>query len=531
MASIITSKFRSDSVRFFLNDLENNDYFIFGSASDRTTAVNSLASRTDFLERTIFGKKANSEENFFYMIKNYPWQSGTVYEQYDDTADLEDKRYYAVVYPENNDTGDFRIYKCLSNNYGSQSLFPPSLNENSGDGYELVLMYIITETDFDKYNTFGYIPITANTLIANTSFDTSVIEKIIVENNEENNGYEIIEGSVDAVNSTTVANTSFFDTIVLLAGNNYSFNEITNYYVNRQFYAFNTQTRLSSFYTIETYTYDTTTGNGIITLSGNPELDGVIVPGDGITTFQFLPRIEIAGDGTGALATSVVEDGTITSIVVRDNGLGYTNAVARVIDPVTFDPTNENRLDVRAILRPVLSPRGGHVSNLVDELSCKHCMIYTEITELDNATIPITNKFSKIGLVKNPEFTSNTVIFDNRIEIEVANTASLIIDEQITQVDLNNNIVFSARLHEISANTNTIYLSEYHGPYQNTANTSFSIDSSLPLRDSRGNLLEINTITYPLYEPKTGDVYYINDFSPIERNASSRELFKIIIEF
>ena len=158
-------------------------------------------------------------------------------------------------------------------------------------------------------------------------------------------------------------------------------------------------------------------------------------------------------------------------------------------------------------------------------------MIYTEITELDNATIPITNKFSKIGLVKNPEFTSNTVIFDNRIEIEVANTASLIIDEQITQVDLNNNIVFSARLHEISANTNTIYLSEYHGPYQNTANTSFSIDSSLPLRDSRGNLLEINTITYPLYEPKTGDVYYINDFSPIERNASSRELFKIIIEF
>ena len=531
MANIITSKFRSDSIRFFLNDLETNDYYVFGSSTDRSTAVNSLDSTTDFLEKTVFGKKVDPETNFFYMIKNYPWQSGLVYDQYDDAIDLSDKRYYSVVYSENNDTGDFRVYKCLFNNYGAPSRFPPSTNEGTGDGYIWRLMYIISETDFDKYNTLGYIPITANTLIANTSFDTSVVEEIIVENNLENNGYEKFEGSVFQVNTTTVLGTNFFDTIVIKAGNGYSFSEISDYYANRLFYAYNTQSGLSSYYTISSYTFDTVTGNGIIRLSGSPATDGIILPGDGITTFEILPQIEIAGDGTGAFAKANIVNGKITSVSIVDTGSGYTNVSAQVLDPFGFAPTDENRLDVRAILRPILSPRGGHVSNLVDELSCKHCMVYAEITELDNTTIPTVNAFSKIGLVKNPIFTSNTDIFDNRIEVGIADTSSLTVNEQITQVDTDNQIVFSSKLHEISANTNTIYLSDYNGPYQNTANTNFSIDPDLFLTDSQGNLIEINTITYPLYEPKTGDVYYMNDFFPIERNSSSRELFKIIIEF
>ena len=173
MANIITRKFRSDSVNFFFDDLENNNYFFFGSSADRTTAVNSLVSTNDFLERTIFGKEITAEENFFYVIKNYPWQINEVYDQYDDAIDLSDKKYYAVVYPQNNDTGDYRIYKCLFNNYGAASLFPPTENENNGDGYIWKLMYILSESEFDKYNTLGYIPVTANTLIANTSFATS----------------------------------------------------------------------------------------------------------------------------------------------------------------------------------------------------------------------------------------------------------------------------------------------------------------------------------------------------------------------
>jgi len=189
MANIITSKFRSDSVRFFLNDLQNNDYYLHVSSAVRTTAVNSLFSQTDFLEKTIFGKKIDSEENFFYMIKNYPWQSGLVFDQYDDREDLADKRYYAVVYPQDEDIDNYKVYKCLFNNYGSPSQFSPNYNVaqtdqiySMGDGYIWKFMYEIGVSDFDKYNTIGYIPITSDTLVANADFTSSTVEEIVVTN-------------------------------------------------------------------------------------------------------------------------------------------------------------------------------------------------------------------------------------------------------------------------------------------------------------------------------------------------------------
>lgn len=527
MANIITSKFRSDSVRFFLNDLENNDYFLFVSTADRATAVNSLFSTNDFLERTIFGKEINAEEDFFYIIKNYPWQSGLVYDQYDDIADLSDKKYYTVVYPEDNEEGEFRVYKCIFNNYGSVSLFPPNTNGNSGDNYVWQLMYTISELDFDKYNTLGYIPITADTLIANTSFETSPIDKIVVENNTENNGYEKIEASVDLGSVTTAFGN--YDTIIIEAKEGYTLSQFPNYYTGKTLYAKNSSLNESNTYIIDTYSYNIQKNQGILTLRGSPADDSIIQ--SGITDIEILPRIEIIGDGSGAKAVPEVIDGSITKIIMIDSGSGYTRATARVVDPFGFNPAADNSLDVKAILRPVLSPRGGHGSNIVDELSCRHCMIYAEITELDNISIPTTNNFSKVGIVKNPQFTSNTTIFDNRIQIETANTFSLSVNDQVTQRDTNNETIFSARVHEITANTNTIYLSEYHGPYQDQANASFSIDESLPIRNPRGDRIEINTITYPPYEPKTGNVYYMNDFLPIERTEDSRELFKIIIEF
>jgi hypothetical protein len=529
MANIITSKFRSDSVSFFFNDLENNNYFLFGSSADRTTGVNSPVSTNDFLERTIFGKEITAEENFFYVIKNYPWQINQIYDQYDDTIDLSDKRYYAVVYPENNSTGDFRIYKCLSNNYGAPSLFPPTGNENNGDEYIWELMYILSETDFNKYNTLGYIPITANTLIANTSFATSTIDKIIVENNTENNGYEIVlantSGNLGSVNIVG----GNYDDIIIEAKAGFELSAFGNYYSGNTLYAYNTNTGSANVYTIDTYTYNSISRQAVITLVGSPPDDGIIQ--QGLTDIEILPTIEITGDGSGAIAIPEVVDGKITKVVMLERGSGYTKASARVINQFGFDPTATNSLDVVANLRIVLSPRGGHAANLVDELSCKHCLIYNEITEFDNNTFPTTNTFSKIGIVKNPEFTSNTTIFDNRIQVQVANTASFIVNDQVDQIDTNNQTIFSARVHEVSANTNILYLSEYHGPYQNQANTNFSIDSSIPLRNSQGNVVGINTITYPPYIPKSGSVYYMIDFFPIERTTDSRELFKIIIEF
>ena len=55
--SVITSKYRSDTARRFVDDVTFNDYYMFVSSTANTTVINSEKSKTEFLEKTIFGKK------------------------------------------------------------------------------------------------------------------------------------------------------------------------------------------------------------------------------------------------------------------------------------------------------------------------------------------------------------------------------------------------------------------------------------------------------------------------------------------
>jgi hypothetical protein len=239
-------------------------------------------------------------------------------------------------------------------------------------------------------------------------------------------------------------------------------------------------------------------------------------------------------------------------------GSGYKNATAFVPDPFSFDPNSLNSLNERAILRPILSSAGDHASNLIDELMCRHILAYTTLTETDNFTVPATNDFTSIGIVKNPEFKNagNNDIFDNRIELAL-DSHSLSVNEIVTQIetDVNssfyNEVIFSGKVHQVS--NNFVYICEYMGPYPNSssfANTDFSdisLNINLPIRSADNQILNINTDNdpeYPLeydidypgfsispYVQRTGEVYYMNSFFPITRTEESRERFKILLEF
>ena len=90
----------------------------------------------------MFGKKVLGSDTKF-MIKFYDWQKDAVYVQYDDQEDMDGKRFYAIVSPNNNDTGDYRVFKCLSNNNGSASTAPPNWNpENISQVYRTADGYV-----------------------------------------------------------------------------------------------------------------------------------------------------------------------------------------------------------------------------------------------------------------------------------------------------------------------------------------------------------------------------------------------------
>ena len=546
MSEVLTTKLKNDTTRMFFQDIQDNDYYVFVSSvstgETRDSASNSQYSRNQFLENTVFGKKILDTDTKF-MIKYYPWQKDAVYIQYDDKVDLEGKRFYAVVGPNDNDTGDYRVFKCLFNNNDGPSAAPPNWNQyttnqvyRTADKYVWKFMYAIEASEFEAYNAVGFIPLPLDLVInpdpnadANNVVYGSEISDMFIDNPIDNNGYPSLEGFL-------VASPSNSGLITIRANN---INQIQNFYTGMTLYTTNPD-GVSHIYNIDTYTFDTATGYGRVRVNGTPRADGV----SNIATCSIIPRVEIQGDGTGAIAKTEVVSGKITNIIILNSGSGYTNVTASIKDPAfDFAPEDPNSIDVRATLRPILSPFGGHGYNLIDELYCSHVLLYGYITETDNNLIGADGSYSYLGVVKNPEFVSasansaNTpTVFDNRIAITTDNIAFAIKDDLIKQLDDNNKITFTGKIHEVAESSNTVYISNYMGPYTNTANNDTALDPTASIVNSTGQRIIINspqannTIESD-YIQRSGQVYFMEDFVPLVRTSTSREEYKLVLEF
>jgi hypothetical protein len=522
----ISNEFRSNIVDLFLEDVVNNVYYLFVSTIDSEIALkNTVFDKKEFLAKTIFGKKINPLETF-PVIKNYPWQPGEVYEQYNDKVDLTGKKFYTVVYPEDSNTGAYLVFKCLFNNYGQTSQVAPFYDAevtdqiyNTADGYVWKFMYSIPVEDFDQYNAFGFIPIIGSNSL---NIDNKMISHIEVENLNTNFGYAAYTGSITAVNN---------EELLLLPSNNSNLNPFTNFYRGQTIYVTDIN-NVSRLYDILTYSYNTSTGIGRMKVKN---LDSFIQPG---STYTILPKIEIQGDGYGAEAIPLIISGQIRRVIMLNKGYGYNSAIAKVIDPeFGFNPNNQNTSDERAIIRPILAPNEGHGENILKELHCNSILLYAGITESDNiqGIIPKTGTYCRIGVVKNPMFWVNQTpeTFDNRIRVEFETDNFLQENERVFQIDESTSkITFEAVVHE-SAN-NTVYLAEYVGPYQNIGDPpiDISFDENLPLRNETNQNYVINNSTKSDYVQRTGEVIYIASFtSPIFRDNQSREQFKVILQF
>lgn len=551
MAEILSNSFKTDVTRLFIDDLANNDYYVFVSGIDTFSPEDAQASKTGFLERTLFGKKV-LQDDIHFMIKYYPWQVGQVYTEYDDAVNLTDQRFYAVVGPNDNDTGDYRVFKCLNNNNGGAAATPPNYDPTNtnqiyltADGYVWKYMYVISSLEFDAYNAIGYVPITPTPTPNNPSANTaSTISDIVVSNPLDNFGYDEYTGGL--------IQTPFASGVLIVTPFSDNWSPVTNYFTGQYIYTTNPSNGISRLFQITYYSYNQNTGNAelrvgaeLLTGVATPDLSGV----QSNANFKIIPRLDIIGDGTGAVAIPNVVNNRISSITVLDAGSGYTNAVASIVDPGanSFLPEDETTTDVRALIRPRLSPPGGHGFNLIDEFKCKHFGFYGYITAEDNTLIGDVNTYGGIGIVRSPEFdtgfTSN--IFDNRIAIVTDDYDKVTANSTIIQVDSNNDTVFSAKVHEVDASANTVYLAEYLGPYSNNANTGqlhtnntndVPLDLNLPFRNETGQTININSpvasnVTLSDYMQKTGEVYFMENFFPLARTDLSREEFKFVLEF
>ena len=655
MPEILTNNFNQDVNKLFIADAKaNEDYYMFVSSIGGLTPVDSASSQNEFLEKSLFAKKIN-QKDINFMIKYYPWQRGVVYEEYDDVTDLDETKFYAVVGPNDNDTGDYRIYKCLNNNERGSAESPPTfdaanLNQiyETADGYVWKYMYRLTTLQFEGWNALGYIPIDPTTVVEPAEVRGGGISEIQVTNADSNQGYYEKSGLIEQVYGRTSGYNVHGTVGLQIDPREQDWSSIPSYYVGQYLYVTNQSSSVTNLFKIEYYKPNDITGKVEIRVGGeisNPtrgivegattaspvvitDTDHGLVDGQPITfndvggmielnidlatgtpvyyadvldsdTFalkttanlvtplngaaftawtsggsweavtdffvsgakqnaniKIFPRVEVTGDGIGAVAIPELVGSSINKIILLNKGSGYNNAYATVIDPaVDFTPELSTSTDVRATVRPILEPNGGHNYNLIDEMKCKHFSMYAYITAEDNTKIGFTNTYGCIGIVRSPTFRTADVgetwrsgqantavdpdIFDNRIAITTDDYAKLNANSVITQVDVNNDIVFTAQIHEIDATSNTIFLAEYIGPYRNNkliGNGDTSFDPTLAITSNNGQRITINNpiadnVVYSDYIQRTGEVYFMEDFFPLVRTDLSREEFKFVLEF
>jgi hypothetical protein len=140
------------------------------------------------------------------------------------------------------------------------------------------------------------------------------------------------------------------------------------------------------------------TANSFTFTLQNDVVDFTITPsGNGkIASVEIVPYIKIVGNGSGAYAFPTMNASRgISAVTVVNGGRNYSAALVEVASPksaVTNHPT----------LTAVLSPKGGHGSNILKELNIKDILIIVNITEEDSAKIIGGGSYRQFGIIKNP---------------------------------------------------------------------------------------------------------------------------------
>jgi hypothetical protein len=223
------------------------------------------------------------------------------------------------------------------------------------------------------------------------------------------------------------------------------------------------------------------------------------------------PAVTITGDGTGATANCTISAGAVTAVTITNPGSGYTRAT------VTF-------ASGAAAATAIISPKGGHGSNAVEELGGKYVMLNVRLDGNESNTLSTANEFRQVGIVRDPYTygtTTRAVASSYRQTFKYSLTGvssgPFTLDETVT------------------SGSNTATVVEWD-------NTNSHLYSTLPLNlafangasvsgGTSGASGTISVIDTPGLRPYSGDIIYVENRVPISRASDQIEDVKLIIQF
>jgi len=498
MSAIITEKFRQhNATQFFesFTEASASTYYLFvgkataytsgttgGSDSSPPTPSDSPSDTEFYAWDSMLAAKNVTSSDVSFSIPRRNWANGTTYDRYDDTvsssstatsgaSNLYDSTFYFM-------TSDYRVYKVLDNNGGTaySGAEPTSTSSSIFElgGYVLKYMYAITTSEAAKYLTSDFIPVSDDSTISAAAVD----------------------GKIESLKIT--------------AGSSYT---------NGTYYA--------------------------------------AVYGDGTS----------AGTSSGAIVRITVSGGTIQSFgltagsdtTIHAGGAGYTFGTVNLASGFTFSDTGLSSASAiggsGGVIEVVISPKNGHGNSAIVELGGHFVMTATTLTQAENDDITTANDFRQVGLVVDPtNFGTSTVAsVSTRRQTFVVKASSVSgvfeVDEKITQAttgavgkvvefDSTNSLLYfqQERFGDFGTNNTTGDHSVFEGANVITGATSSatftpSTSSETITLANNNTITTVSGYVNPELQPDSGNIVYLENRKPIQRDSDQTEDIKLIIEF
>ena len=498
MAAIITEKFRQHNADQFFESFSEDSkstYYLFvgkataftsgttgGSDSSPPTPSDSPTDTEFYAWDSMIAAKNIPSSDITYAIPRRNWVNGTVYDMYDDNisssntttsgaSNLYDSSFYFM-------TSDFRVYKVLDNNGGTAYSGAEPTSESTSPfalgGYVLKYMYQVTSSEAAKFLTSDFIPVSNDSTVSAAATD----------------------GKIESLKIT--------------AGSGY------------------------------------TNGTYFAAVFGDGTSAG--------TSSGAVVRITVSG---GAIQSFGLTAGSDTTI--HAGGAGYTFGTVNLSSGFTFSDSGlssaSNMGGSGGAVEVVISPKNGHGNDAIGELGGHFVMTATTLSQAEGDDITTSNDFRQVGIVVDPTtFGTSTVATASTARQTFVVKGSSVsgtfeVDEKITQAttgavgkvvefDSTRSLLYfqQERFGDFGTTSTNGDHSVFEGTNVITGATSSatltpSSDSETITLANNNTLATTSGYQNPELQPDSGNIIYLENRKPIQRDSDQTEDIKLIIEF
>ena len=293
------------------------------------------------------------------------------------------------------------------------------------------------------------------------------------------------------------------------------------------------------------------------------------------TANRTYSRVPIKGDGTGAECTIVINnDQQVESVTVSNQGSGYTFGNVDLVNGGVPTGSTRPTFDV------IMSPPGGHGSDIYSELGAYNVLLYSRIeNDIENPDFITGNQIARVGVVENPKSYGSTTNLSldkatalNALRLSGAgySSATFTADSFVTQTVATGSTAVGRVVNydqttgvlkywqdRTMAGFNTVgaaITNPVYGYDQIEFTSSPATGGSLTIVPSTGSNLAINTsftgistvinnrtyylgqsFTNGLANPEakkySGNIIYVDNRPSITRSANQKEDIKVILQF